>query len=67
MQDCVRFCLKAFSPLARGPALRDPALRDNLQGKRLRDIALHIHKLYEFNITVRLQAFWSKHAENLAL
>jgi transposase-like protein len=38
-----------------------------MQGKRLRDIALKIHKLYEFYIIVHLQAFWAKYAETLAL
>jgi len=33
----------------------------------MRDIALNIHKLYEFYIIVHLQVFLPKYAKNLAL
>jgi len=38
-----------------------------LQSKRLRDIALKIHKIHELYIKVHLQAFWAKYAKTLAL
>jgi hypothetical protein len=38
-----------------------------LQSKRLRDIALNIHKKLEFYKKVHLQAFGAKCAKNLAL